>query len=115
MSREIQTGVNCTLPSFVSILNAAMAPFLTSPYSTGALNLGCFGPQNGVNTQRVLLASSQLASDPQIPASAKSTISLQISGVRYTGVRWSSPPSDSVSINYMRHSLLASTMYSLLF
>ena len=63
------------------------APFFTNPFSIGALYFECFGPQNGVSTQRCPFVSSQLVSEPQIPASAKSTVSLQISGVRSSGVR----------------------------
>ena len=59
-----------------------MAPSFTVPYSIGALNCECFGPQIGVSTQRVPLESSQLASDPQIPAEAKFTSSLQSRGLR---------------------------------
>src|SRR5436309_11066032 len=87
MSREIQAGVNCSLLSFSSTLNAAMAPYFTSPYSTGALKAECFGPQNDVSTQRVPFESSQLAIEPQMPADAKLTSSLQSSGLRYKGVR----------------------------
>src|SRR5258708_21290942 len=112
MSREIHAGTSVGLPPLSSSLNAAMAPSFTTPFSMGDLNLGCFGPQNGVSTQRVPFASSQLASEPQIPADAKLTSSLQISGLRYMGVRWSSPPIDSVSIRYMRHSLPASAISS---
>ena len=68
--------------ALVSTVKAAMAPFFTGPFSIGALNLECFGPQKGVNTQRLPCGSSQLVSEPQMPASAKSTISLQMSGVR---------------------------------
>ena len=82
MSREIQAGVSCSLPPFSSTLNATIAPYFTLPFSIGALNAECFGPQIGVSTQRVPLESSQLASDPQMPADAKFTSSLQISGVR---------------------------------
>ena len=82
MSREIQAGVNCGLPFFSSTLNATMAPSFTAPYSMGALNCECFGPQMGVSTQRVPFESSQLASEPQMPAEAKLTSSLQSSGLR---------------------------------
>src|SRR6266699_1172133 len=112
MSREIQAGVSCRPPSRSSSLNAAIAPSVTSPCSTGALKSECLGPQNGANTQRVPFASTQLASAPQMPAEAKLTPSLHKSGVRYRGVRWSSPPMDSVSIRYTRHSLPAETMSS---
>src|SRR5262252_4061722 len=98
ISREIQAGARSHSPFFSTTLKAAIAPFLTGPYAIGALNFECFGPQNGVNTQRVPFESSQLAIDPQTPAEAKLTSSLQISGVRCNGVRWSSPPIDSVSI-----------------
>src|SRR5438067_11455425 len=87
MSREIHAATNVGLPPLSSSLNAAIAPSLTTPFSIGALNFECFAPQNGVNTQRVPFASSQLASDPQIPADAKLTSSLQMSGVRCSGVR----------------------------
>ena len=51
MSRDSQTGVSTTLPAgFSSSLNAATAPRVTSPYSIGALNCECFGPQNGIST-----------------------------------------------------------------
>src|ERR671924_781575 len=81
MSREIHAGARFHLPFFSSTLKAAIAPYLTGPYSMGALNFECFGPQNGVSTQRVpLFESSQLAIEPQIPADAKLTSSLQISG-----------------------------------
>src|SRR5947209_7588010 len=82
MSREIHAGVNCSLPPFSSTLKATMAPSFTGPFSMGALNCECFFPQIGVSTQRVPLASSQLASDPQIPADAKLTSSLHNSGLR---------------------------------
>src|SRR5215470_926535 len=98
MSREIQAGARSHLPFFSSTLKAAIAPYLTGPYSCGALNFECLGPQKGVRTQRVPFESSQLAIEPQTPADAKLTSSLQISGVRLKGVRWSSPPIDSVSI-----------------
>src|SRR5215475_3435309 len=98
ISREIQAGASAHLPAFSSTLKAAIAPYLTGPFSTGALNLECFGPQKGVSAQRVPLASSHVAIEPQMPAEAKLTSSLQINGVRYSGVRWSSPPMDSVSI-----------------
>jgi hypothetical protein len=60
MSREIQAGARVHLPLFSSTLNAAIAPSLTGPFSIGALNFKCFGPQNGVSTQRVPFESSQL-------------------------------------------------------
>ena len=59
-----------------------MAPSFTGPFSMGALNWECFLPQIGVSTQRVPLESSQLASEPQMPAEAKLTSSLQSSGLR---------------------------------
>src|ERR671923_813895 len=90
ISREIQAGVSAHFPAFSSTLNAAMAPYLTAPFSIGALNLECFGPQNGVSAQRTPFASSQVAIEPQMPAEAKFTSSLQIKGVRNKGVRWSS-------------------------
>src|SRR5215204_1535116 len=98
MSLETQPGVNCQAPFFSSTLNAATAPSFTFPYSSGALKAECCGPQKGVSTQRVPSVSAQLAIEPQMPAEAKLTSSLQISGVRYKGVRWSSPPIDSVSM-----------------
>ena len=61
MSRDIQAGVNCSLPFFSSTLNATTAPCLTGPYETGTLKSGCDGPQNGVSTHRTLFESSQLA------------------------------------------------------
>src|SRR5215475_9580663 len=87
MSRDSQAGARVHLPFCSSTLNAATAPFLTGPFSSAALNFECFGPQNGVSTQRVPFESSQLAIDPQMPAEAKLTPSLQISGVRRKGVR----------------------------
>src|SRR3984885_6103470 len=87
ISREIHAGVNCHFPFFSSTLKPTMAPYLTAPYSMGALKAECFGPQMGVSTQRTPLESSQLASEPQIPADAKFTSSLQSSGLRYNGVR----------------------------
>src|SRR5215475_15789546 len=92
MSRESQAGARFHLPFFSSTLKAAIAPFLTGPYSSGALNFECFGPQNGVSAQRAPFESSQVAIEPQMPAEAKFTSSLQMSGVRNKGVRWSSPP-----------------------
>ena len=71
-----QAGVSCTPAGFpaaaarCSILNAAIAPCTTSPCSIGALNFECFGPQNGMSTQRVPSVSSQVESAPQIPPSA---------------------------------------------
>src|SRR5215213_407577 len=79
ISRESQAGVSVYLPALSSTLKAAMAPYLIGPFSIGALNLECFGPQNGVSTQRVPFESSQLAIEPQMPAEAKLTSSLQIS------------------------------------
>ena len=60
MSREIHAGSRKNRPvaGFLAILNAATAPLNTSPCSIGALNFGCFGPQNGTSTQRVPFASS---------------------------------------------------------
>ena len=82
MLRESHAGVSCTLPAFVSTLNAAMAPCTTWPCSIGALNSECFGPQNGISTHRVPSASSHVDSAPHGPADAKCTSSLQTSGVR---------------------------------
>src|ERR1700677_2527236 len=87
ISREIHAGVNCHLPLFSPTLKATMAPYFTGPYSVGALKAECFGPQIGVSTQRTPLESSQLASEPQMPADAKLTSSLHSSGLRYNGVR----------------------------
>src|ERR1700683_581173 len=87
MSREIHAGANSHFPFFSSTLKATMAPYFTAPYSMGALNAECFGPQMGVSTQRTPLESSQLASEPHMPADAKFTSSLQSSGLRYNGVR----------------------------
>src|SRR5262244_1463320 len=98
ISRESQAGARFHLPFFSSTLKAAMAPYLIGPYSSGALNFECFGPQNGVSAQRAPCKSSQLAIGPGRPADAKLTSSLQIRGVRLKGVGWSSPPVDSVSI-----------------
>src|SRR5262245_6187434 len=98
MSRESQAGTRVHLPFFSSTLKAAIAPYLIGPYSSGALNFECFGPQKGVSTHRAPFESSQEAIEPQTPAEAKLTSSLQIKGVRCSGVRWSSPPIDSVSI-----------------
>src|SRR4051794_32590809 len=105
MSREIQAGVNWNLPFFSSTLKAAIAPFFTVPFSIGAENFECLAPQKGVSTQRVPFESSQLAMEPQMPADAKFTSSLQTSGVVNSGWRWSSPPIDAVSIRKTRHSL----------
>src|SRR5215470_14574167 len=98
ISCEIQAGASAHLPAFSTTLKAAMAQYLTGPYSIGDLKAECFGPQNGVSAQRAPFASSQVAIEPQIPAEAKFTSSLQMSGVRCKGMRWSSPPMDSVSI-----------------
>src|SRR5262245_29995280 len=67
MSRETHAGDRSHFPFFSSTLNAAIAPFLTGPYSIGARNFECFGPQKGVNTQRVPFESSQLAIEPRRP------------------------------------------------
>src|SRR3954452_23443563 len=80
MSREIQAGVSWNFPFFSSTLKAATAPSFTWPFSMGAENFECFGPQNGVSTQRVPFESCQLAIEPQMPAEAKFTSSLQING-----------------------------------
>src|SRR5207247_5829671 len=112
MSREIQACVSTAFPCLSCTLNAAIAPYTTWPCSTSALNCRCFGPQNGVNTQRVPLDSSHVARAPQTPI-VKFTSSLQRSGVRYAGVRWSSAPSELVSSIQSRHSLLDDTRYSL--
>src|SRR5215813_15401911 len=106
MLRESQACVSCGFPSFSSILNAATAPCATGPCSIGAVNCECFGPQNGTRTHRVPLDSSHVASAPQTPAPANCTSSLQMRGVRYSGVLWSSPPSALVSSSHTRHSLL---------
>src|SRR5262245_20062229 len=87
ISRESQAGARFHLPFFSSTLNAAIAPSLIGPYSRGALNFECFGPQKAVNTQSGPFESSHVAIDPQMPAEAKLTSSLQISGVRCKGVR----------------------------
>src|SRR5262249_6487545 len=87
ISRESQTGARVHLPLFSSTLKAAIAPYLIKPCSIGALNFECFGPQNGPSTQRIPFESSQLPIEPQTPADAKLTSSLQISGERYKGVR----------------------------
>src|SRR5262245_59637481 len=63
------------------------------------------GPQNGARTQRVPLESSHVDKAPQLPASWKSTSSLQNNGVLYIGVWWFGPPADFGSSRYMRHSL----------
>src|SRR5947199_175982 len=86
MSREIQAGVRVVLPPLSSTLNATIAPSFTGPCSIGAWNCECFAPQNGVRTQRVPFESSQLASEPQMPADAKFTSSLQSRGLGYSGV-----------------------------
>ena len=62
----------------VSILNAAIAPFLTSPCSMGALNLRMLRTPEGRQDPARAVASSHVASEPQMPASAKSTISLHM-------------------------------------
>ncbi len=82
MSRDSHAGASRTVPPASSSLNAAIAPCTTCPCSIGALNSECFGPQNGISTQRVPLDSSQVASAPQTPAPANCTSSLQTSGVR---------------------------------
>jgi hypothetical protein len=87
MLREIHAGVSCRPPFFSSTLNAATAPLTTCPYSSGAENCGCFGPQNGISTQRVPSLSSHVASALQGPAAANWTSSLHTSGVVKTGVR----------------------------
>src|SRR5689334_23854555 len=112
MTREIQTGVRPGLPALSSTLKAATAPNVTTPCSISASNLECFGPQKGVSTHRTPAASCHVAMAPHTPI-VKLTSSLQMSGVRPTGVRWSAPPSELVSSSQMRHSLLDETMYSL--
>src|ERR1700727_1105464 len=87
ISREIHAGVSCHFPFFSSTLKATIAPYFTGPFSMGALKAECFGPHIGVSTQRTPLESSQLAREPQMPADAKLTSSLQISGLRNNGVR----------------------------
>src|SRR5580704_17204976 len=87
ISREIHAAANCHFPHSSSNLKATIAPYFTGPYSMGALKAECFGPQMGVSTQRTPLESSQLAREPQMPADAKLTSSLQSSGLRYKGVR----------------------------
>src|SRR5215831_11275141 len=109
MSRESQTGSSANFVPFCTTLKAATAPCVTGPCSIGYLYCECFGPQKGVRTQRVPLESSQLAMEPHTPAAAKLTSSLQMSGVRSSGVRWSSPPKYFVSSNQIRHSLLELT------
>src|SRR4030095_11476584 len=85
ISREIHAGESIHFPDSSSTLKAAIPPYLTVPYSIGALKAECFGPQKGVSAQRVPFESSQLAIEPQMPAEAKFTSSLQIKGVRYKG------------------------------
>ena len=82
MSRESHAGASRTLPPCSSTLNAATAPRTVSPCSIGALKSGCFGPQNGIRTQRVPSVSSQVESALHGPAAANCTSSLQTSGVR---------------------------------
>src|SRR5262245_34847634 len=86
MSRETHAGRSANLLPVCTTLNAATAPFVTGPFSMGYLYCGCFGPQNGVRTQRVPAESSQLAMEPHTPA-VKLTSSLQSRGVRSRGVR----------------------------
>src|SRR5580704_13033466 len=106
MSRETQAGTSSVLPLTSSTLNAATPPFFVTPLVIGNLNCECAGPQNGLNTQRAPFASTYVASEPQMPAEAKFTSSLQNIGVVKRSVRWSSPPMDAVSIIHRRHSLL---------
>ena len=82
MSREIQAGVKCDFAVRSLHLEGRDRAVLHLAVFDRRFEFGCFGPQNGVSTQRVPLASSQVASEPQMPAEAKLTISLQISGVR---------------------------------
>ena len=81
MSREIQMGVSTGFPFLSCSRKAATPPYTTCPCSSSALNCRCFGPQNGVNTQRVPFASSHVARAPQTPI-VKFTSSLHTSGVR---------------------------------
>src|SRR5215813_14132419 len=106
MSREIHAGVITILPFCSSIFQATIAPWVTVPCEIGGLKSGCDGPQNGLSTQRVPLASSHVARLPHTPAAAKLTSSLHIQVVRKTGVRWSAPPRLLRSSRKTRHSLL---------
>ena len=87
MSREIQAGVSWSLPPRSSTLNAATPPsFVSGVFMIGKSARECAGPQNGASTQRVPLPSSHVDTAPQLPASWKSTSSLQKSGVLKSGV-----------------------------
>ena len=77
MSRDTQTGVNASLPPASVTLNAATPPPVTAPCEISNLNFECTGPQNGASTQRVPAGSSHVDIAPQLPASWKSTSSLQ--------------------------------------
>src|SRR5215510_13002634 len=87
ISRETHAGVNCSLPPTSSTLKAATPPSLVSGvFVMGNFICECAGPQNGASTQRVPLESSHVDNAPQLPASWKSTSSLQNNGVLYIGV-----------------------------
>ena len=90
-----------------------MAPYFTLPFSMGALNAECFGPQIGVSTQRVPLASSQLAIDPQMPADAKLTSSLQMSG-RAVERRAMIVAADGLGVHQVHAALLAGVHHQFL-
>src|SRR5205823_1047822 len=73
MLRAVHALVSTGLPLRSSTLNAAIVPTLVSPFETGNLAPGCFGPQTGASTHRVPIASSHVARLPHVPAPAKST------------------------------------------
>ena len=87
MSREIHAGSSSDAPPLSTTLNAATPPsFVAGVFMIGNFACEWAGPQNGASTHRVPPASSHVDIAPQLPASWKSTSSLQNSGVLNIGV-----------------------------
>src|SRR4051794_13205255 len=106
MSREIQAGSSSNVAPLSTTLNAATPPsFVAGVFMIGNFACEWAGPQNGAIPPRVPLASSHVDIAPQLPASWKSTSSLQNNGVLNIGVWGSGPPRDFGSSRYTRHSL----------
>ena len=86
MSVDTQAGVKSSFPLRSRSLKPPTPPALTGPCVTSNLNFEWTGPQNGARIHRLPTESSHVDNAPQLPASWKSTSSLQNSSVLYNGV-----------------------------
>src|SRR5262249_1340231 len=85
ISADTHVGEGSYLPLPSRSLNPPTPPAITGPCVTSNLNFECTGPQNGARIHRVPTESSHVDSAPQLPASWKSTSSLQNRSERYNG------------------------------